>query len=121
MATPTRAPTPTTKMITIKRIMISNTMDTMISSKIMDIIRMVTDTMTSRKRDTSSLLVLVSNLCSGYYNADPQNAHHQDGGYYDNQQQGYQDDYYNDQYYDQGAAGQQGYGFVFSSDWVTFQ
>ena len=47
---------------------------------------------------------------SGYYNADAADPHHQDGGYYDGQQQGYQDDsYYNDQYYDQGAAGQQGH------------
>ncbi|KAI9749619.1 MAG: 1-phosphatidylinositol-3-phosphate 5-kinase [Chaenotheca gracillima] len=47
---------------------------------------------------------------SGYYNADASNPYHQDGGYYDGQQQaGYQDEYYNDQYYDQGnpAAGQQ--------------
>ncbi|KAI9852541.1 MAG: 1,3-beta-D-glucan synthase [Thelocarpon superellum] len=48
---------------------------------------------------------------SGYYNADPNNPYHQDGGYYDGNQQGggYQDEYYNDQYYDQGApaAGQQ--------------
>ncbi|KAK4124571.1 glycosyltransferase family 48 protein [Parathielavia appendiculata] len=40
---------------------------------------------------------------SGYYNADPNNPYHQDGGYYDNQDQ-YHDDYYNnnDGYYDQG-------------------
>ncbi|KAK3290767.1 glycosyltransferase family 48 protein [Chaetomium fimeti] len=42
---------------------------------------------------------------SGYYNADPNNPYHQDGGYYDNHDQ-YQDDYYNngnnDGYYDQG-------------------
>lgn len=58
---------------------------------------------------------------SGYYNADP-NQYHHEGGYYGGQQQGpYQDDYYNDQYYDQGtpAPGQQpqyahgGYGSVF--------
>ncbi len=59
-------------------------------------------------------------LNSGYYNADANSPYHQEGGYYDGQQQGYQDEYYNDQYYDQGttAAGQQpqygqaGYGFV---------
>ena len=50
--------------------------------------------------------------CSGYYNADANNAYQHEGGYYDgqqHQQQGYQDEYYNDQYYDQGAtaAGQQ--------------
>ena len=47
---------------------------------------------------------------SGYYNADHNNPYHQDGGYYEGQQQGYQDEYYNDQYYDQGApaAGQHG-------------
>ncbi|KAL2259500.1 hypothetical protein VTK26DRAFT_6802 [Humicola hyalothermophila] len=39
---------------------------------------------------------------SGYYNADPNNPYHQDGGYYDNNDQ-YHDDYYNnDGYYDQG-------------------
>ena len=39
----------------------------------------------------------------GYYNADPNNPYHQDGGYYDGHDQ-YQDDYYNGQggnYYDQ--------------------
>lgn len=43
------------------------------------------------------------NLRSGYYNADPNNPYHQDGGYYDGHDQ-YQDDYYNGQgggYYDQ--------------------
>ncbi|KAL2890464.1 1 3-beta-glucan synthase component FKS1 [Ceratocystis lukuohia] len=44
---------------------------------------------------------------SGYYNADSNNAYHQDGGYYDNQEQ-YQDNYYGNgqgggaQGYDQG-------------------
>jgi 1,3-beta-glucan synthase len=40
---------------------------------------------------------------SGYYNADPNNPYHQDGGYYNNHDQ-YHDDYYNsnDGYYDQG-------------------
>jgi 1,3-beta-glucan synthase len=41
-------------------------------------------------------------LYSGYYNADPNNPYHQDGGYYDSHDQ-YQDDYYNNgAYYDQG-------------------
>lgn len=44
----------------------------------------------------------------GYYNADPSNPYHQDGGYYDNHDQ-YQDDYYNnggyhDNDYHQGYA-----------------
>ena len=40
---------------------------------------------------------------SGYYNSDPNNPYHQDGGYYDNQDH-YQDDGYydNNGYYDQG-------------------
>ena len=112
MVTVIKAPTPITRMTIIKGIMTSNTVDTMIN-KIMDIIRMGTDTMTSRKRNACNQFSS-SNLSSGYYNADPHSAHHQDGGYYDNHQQGYQDDYYNDQYYDQGAAGQHGYGFVHS-------
>jgi hypothetical protein len=65
-------------------------------------------------------MILTMTVHSGYYNADANNPYQQDGGYYDNNQQGYQDDYYNDQYYDQGApaAGQQpqygqgGYGCV---------
>ncbi|QPG93883.1 hypothetical protein C2857_003311 [Epichloe festucae Fl1] len=50
---------------------------------------------------------------SGYYNADPNNPYHQDGGYYDGQDQ-YQDEYYNgqggyyDQDYNQGYSGQGG-------------
>lgn len=45
---------------------------------------------------------------SGYYNADPNNPYHQDGGYYDNQDQ-YQDDgYYDNGYYDQ-SYDQSGY------------
>jgi 1,3-beta-glucan synthase len=47
-------------------------------------------------------------LFSGYYNADPNNPYHQDGGYYDGHDQ-YQDDYYNNGgYYDQDYN--QGYG-----------
>ncbi|KAK9421188.1 putative 1,3-beta-glucan synthase [Seiridium unicorne] len=49
---------------------------------------------------------------SGYYNADAQNPYHQDGGYYDNQDQ-YQDDYYNNQdgqYHDQGYQQGRGHG-----------
>ncbi|KOS23377.1 hypothetical protein ESCO_006559 [Escovopsis weberi] len=48
---------------------------------------------------------------SGYYNADPNNPYHQDGGYYDGHDQ-YQDDYhggqagYYDQDYNQGYNGQ---------------
>jgi 1,3-beta-glucan synthase len=46
---------------------------------------------------------------SGYYNADPNNPYHQDGGYYDNHDQ-YNDGYYNnDGYYDQGYD-RDGYG-----------
>jgi 1,3-beta-glucan synthase len=37
---------------------------------------------------------------SGYYNADPNNPHRQDGGYYDGRDQ-YQDGYYDNGYYDQ--------------------
>jgi len=44
----------------------------------------------------------------GYYHADANNPYHQDGGYYDGQDQ-YQDDYYNNGYYDQGYD-QGGYG-----------
>lgn len=47
-------------------------------------------------------------LCSGYYNADPNNPYHQDGGYYDGHEQ-YQDEYYNDGNYND-AEYQQGYG-----------
>jgi 1,3-beta-glucan synthase len=57
---------------------------------------------------------LTSSLCSGYYNADPNNPYHQDGGYYEGHDQ-YQDDYYNnngyyDQGYDQGGYGNGGRG-----------
>jgi 1,3-beta-glucan synthase len=44
----------------------------------------------------------------GYYNADPNNPYHQDGGYYDGNDQ-YQGEFYNDGYYDQGYD-QGGYG-----------
>ena len=69
--------------------------------------------MMNRKQSSPPELYAQSILtrCSGYYNADANNPYHEDGGYYDGnqQQQGYQDEYYNDQYYDQGApaAGQQ--------------
>ncbi|ROV90753.1 hypothetical protein VMCG_09418 [Cytospora schulzeri] len=47
---------------------------------------------------------------SGYYNADPNNPHHQDGGYYEGQEQ-YQDGYYENGYYDQQHGyDQAGYG-----------
>ena len=49
-------------------------------------------------------LGLIEPICSGYYNADPNNPYHQDGGYYDGHDQ-YQDDYY-DGY---GGGGQGGY------------
>ena len=49
---------------------------------------------------------------SGYYNADPNNPYHQDGGYYEGQDQ-YQDEYHNqgayyDEGYNQGQTGQNG-------------
>lgn len=47
---------------------------------------------------------------SGYYNADPNNPYHQDGGYYDRHDE-YDDGYYDNQngYYDQGNYDQGGY------------
>ena len=67
------------------------------------------DTMMSRTQPPSCLPCIwadfTNTFSSGYYNADPNNPYHQDGGYYDNHDQ-YQDEYYNngnnDGYYDQG-------------------
>jgi len=55
----------------------------------------------SASRDTGQELTTVPPARSGYYNADPNNPYHQDGGYYDGQDQ-YQDGAYNNGYYDQG-------------------
>ena len=66
-------------------------------------------TMTSRMCLRVFFQEVLLTRCSGYYNADPNNPYHQDGGYYDNHDQ-YHDDYYNnDGYYDQGYD-RQGYG-----------
>lgn len=62
-------------------------------------------------------------MSRGYYNADPSNPYHQDGGYYDSHDQ-YQDDYYNsggyqDHDYHRGYA-QPGHGHGSHEDSETF-